>query len=305
MKYWAKELREVEELTDHRVKFELYAGGVLGDEPALVKMVQKGKLDIAAVTTFSLEELVPETLVLSLPYLFRDEYEMEFILGKYESIFAGYARERGIEILALLTAGSSPMFCTVPITNPEELQNKKVMCIEKSQFFTESLRSARWQSSVPLSLAEVEPALNSGKVEVVLGPPAMVVVMGWYPHIRYVVMESVAVGIGIGAFLINSDLYQNIPEKVRAVFWNFIREQRKKSLKRVWRDNEIAMLGLMKRGVKIIRWSPEDMEKMRKNAKAFWDYGVGKWYSRKLLDDIVQDLEAYRAAKGTGENKKH
>ena len=97
MKYNAKELREVEELTDHRVKFELYTGGVLGDEPALVKMVQKGKLDIAAVTSFSLEELVPEILVLSLPYLFRDEYEMEFILEKYESIFAGYARERGIE----------------------------------------------------------------------------------------------------------------------------------------------------------------------------------------------------------------
>ena len=131
----------------------------------------------------------------------------------------------------------------------------------------------------------------------------MVVVMGWYPYIRYVVMESVAVGIG--AFLINSDLYQNLPEKVRAAFTNFIREQRKKSLKRLWRDNEIAMLGLMKRGVKIIRWSPEDMEKIRDDAKTFWDYGVGKWYSRKLLDDIVQDLEAYRAAKGTGENKKH
>jgi len=295
MKYNAGELREVEELTDHRVKFELYAGGVLGDEPAMVKMVQEGKLDIAAVTALGLEGVAPETLVLSLPYLFRDEYEMEFILEKYESIFTGYARERGIEILGLFTAGSSPMFSTVPITSPEELQNKKVMCIEKSQFFTEFFRSARWQSSVPLSFAEVEPALNSGKVEVVFGPPAMVVVMGWYPHIRYVVMESVAVGTGV--FITNSDLYQSFPEEIRSTMTKFIREIRKKSLKRLWRDNEIAMLGLMKRGVKIIRWSPKDMEKLREDAKKFWDYGVGKWYSRKLLDDILRDLEEYRASK--------
>ena len=111
-------------------------------------------------------------------------------------------------------------------------------------------------------------------------------------------MESVAVGIGIGAILINSELYQNIPEKVRAAFWNFIREQRKKSLKRVWRDNEIAMLGLMKRGVKIIRWSPEDMEKVREDAKTFWNYSIDKWYPRELLEDIIRDLEAYRATKG-------
>lgn len=302
MKYFDKLLRELEELLDHRVKFEVYAGGVLGDEPAMVKMVQEGELGSTIVNTFSLEGVAPETLVLSLPYLFRDEYEMDFIIEKYESIFAGYARERGIEILGLFPIGSFQIFSTVPILRPDELRDKKVTSLKKSQFFTEFLRSARWQSPVPLSISEVAPALNSGKVEVIFGPPAVVVILGWYPHIRYVVMECFSVAIE--GFLVNTDLYQNLPKEVRAMFTKFIREQRKKMMDWCRRDDEIAMLGLMKRGVNIIRWSSEDMEKLRKNAKRLWDYGAGKWYPRKLLDDIVRDLEEYRAAKGTIENKR-
>jgi len=301
MKYLDKQMREIEELTDHRVKFELYAGGVLGDEPAMVKMVQEGELGSTIVNTFSLERVAPETLVLSLPYLFRDEYEMDFIIEKYESIFAGYARERGIEILGLFPIGCGQIFSTVPISGPDELTDKKVMCLEKSKFFTEFLRSHRWQAPVSLSLSKVESALSSGKVEVVLMNPAGAVILGWYPYIRYAVMECFAVAI-VG-LVVNSDFYQNLPEEVRSTITKFSHEQRKKSLKRIWRDNEIAMLGLMKRGVNIIRWSPEDMEKARENTKTFWDFGVGKWYPRKLLDDILRDLEEYRASKGTTENK--
>ena len=106
-------------------------------------------------------------------------------------------------------------------------------------------------------------------------------------------------------FFVNSDLYQGLPEEVRSTITKIIHEQRKRSMKQTRRDDEIAMLGLMKRGVNINRWPPEDIEKVREDAKTLWEFGIDKWYSRKLLDDIVQDLEAYRATKGTGENKKH
>ena len=298
-KYMDKQMRELEKLTNHRVKVKLYPGGVLGDESAMVKMAQEGELDGAVVTTSSLEEIAPETRVLSLPYLFRDEYEMEFILKKYESIFAGYARERGVEILSLFPVGCIQTFSTVPILGPYDLINKKVMSRKKSKFITAWLRSSLIQSLVPLSISEVEPALNSGEVEVVFGPSAGIVVMGWYPYIRYVYMgcDSVMI-VGI---LVNSDSYQSLPEEVRSTLKTLIHEQRKKMIKRGRRDDEIAMLGLMKRGVNIIRWSPEDMERVDKDAKTFWDFGVGKWYSRKLLDDILRDLEEYRAAKGATE----
>ena len=281
-----------EALRGHHVEVELQPGGILGDGPAMIKMVQEGKLDGTFVINISLEEVVPEALVLTLPFLFRDEYEAEFIIEKYESTFAGYARERGIEILVLAPAGCVRLFSTVPILVPNDWRGKKVMCVKGSEFSCSGPR----ESTVPLSISEVESALSSGEVEVVFATPAMLVVMGWYPYIRQVIMECIS--FGNGAFLVNPDRYQSLPEEARATMTKLIREQRKKILKQIWRDNEIAMLGLMKRGVNIIRSSPEDMEKVREYAKTSWDFGVGKWYPRKLLDDIVRDLQKYRAAKG-------
>ncbi len=299
---YMKYAMEVEMLSDYSIKIELYAGGVLGEEPAMVKMVREGELDGALVSTISLEEVVPETLVLQLPHLFRDEYEMDFILENYEAIFAGYARERGIEILGLFPVGCIQTFSTVPILGPYELINKKVMSRKKSKFVKALLRSSLFQSPVSLSLSEVEPALNSGKVEVVFAPPAAIVILGWYPYFRYVVMGCDSVMI-VG-LLVNSDSYQSLPEEARSTLTKIIHEQRKKMTKRGRRDDEIAMLGLMKRGLNIIRWPPEDMVLVREDARTFWDYGIGKWYPRKLLDDILRDLEAYRAAKGTNDNKR-
>ena len=283
---YMKYAMEVEALSDHRVKIELYAGGVLGDEPAMVKMVQEGKLDGAFVNTFSLEEIVPEALVLSLPFLFRDESEMDFIIEKYETIFAGYARNRGMEIFALYPLGFSPTFSTIPILGYEELKNKKVMLLKKSKFVAAYLRSFNLKSLVPLSISEVESALNIGEVEVIVTPPTALVIMGWYPYIRYVVMNLDA--NMIGGFLINSELYQSLPQKVRTTLKKMFGQQRNKMLKLFRRDDEIALLGLMKRGVKIIRWSPEDMEKVREDAKTLWNFGIDKWYPRELLEDIIR-----------------
>ena len=298
-KYMDEKLEELEKLTSLQFKFKLYPGGVLGDEPAMVKMVRDGELDGAFVSTFSLEKIAPEFLFLTLPYLFRDEYETEFIIEKYEPILAGFARKQGIEILALFPIGSAQIFSTVPISRPDKLRDKKLVCPEESKFFTDVFRTFRWQSPVPISFSEVESAFTNGKVEVVLANPASAIIFGWYPYIRYTVMGCFAPVTA--AFLLNSNLYRSLPEEFRSKLTIFIREQGKKMLKRARRDDEIAMLGLMKRGVNIIRWSPEDMGKMRKNAKAFWDFGAGKWYPRKLLDDIVRDLEEYRAEKDTTE----
>ena len=285
MKYFEKEMRELEALTNHRLKFELYTGGVLGDQPAMVKMVRNGQLEIALLSPSGLAEAVPETLILSLAFLFQDEFEMDFILEKYEPLFAQYAHERGIEILGISPGGCSPIFSTVPISG--DIREKKVMTVKKW-----TLSSG--ENRIPLSFSEVEPALNSGKVEVVFGPPAVVVTMGWYPYIRYAYMTCAA--SLVGALICNSEIYQDLPKEIRSVIAEFMQKQRKTNLKRIRRDNEIAMLGLMKRGVKIIQIPPEKMERQREATKPSWYSGVGKFYSRELLNNVLRDLEAYRAA---------
>ena len=125
--------------------------------------------------------------------------------------------------------------------------------------------------------------------------------MGWYPYIRYVYMTCFTSPVGAAIF--NADSYQNSPEEIRSLITELIQKQRKPILKQVRRDNEIAMLGLMKRGVKIIQLQPELIEGRHEAMKPYWDSGVGKFYSRELLDNILRDLEAYRTGQNRMENK--
>ena len=61
-------------------------------------------------------------------------------------------------------------------------------------------------------------------------------------------------------FIANLDVYQELPKKDRTIVKEFIRTQSRRGLKSIRLDNEIAMLGLMKRGVKMIRVPPEEIE---------------------------------------------
>ena len=115
-----------------------------------------------------MDEVAPETLLLSLPFLFRDEYEMDFIIEKYEPLLAGYARERGIEILGLFPIGPAQIFSTVPSSGLDELRDKKVMCLEKSKIFEEFFHTFGWKSPICLPFSKVEAALSSGEVEDVI-----------------------------------------------------------------------------------------------------------------------------------------
>ncbi len=297
MKYIQKACKEFEEAIDGRLKFALYAGGVLGDEFDIVKMVQNGELDGALVSSFCLEKVVPEILVLTLPpLLFDDEFELSAILDKYEPIFAQYALERGIQILALFPVGCHWIFSSVPISGPADLEGKRLMCLKESDFCPPD-GSDSYFSYVPLSQSEMESALSNGKVDVVYGHPALAVIMGLYPYVRSVITGRYCLCPMIVAAIVNPAAYHRLPEKTRSMMSSAIGEQREKVLKQGRRDNEIAMLGLMKRGVKIIQLTPEEIADTRKAVQPSWSVGVDKAYPRELLDDIIRDLEAYRAAK--------
>lgn len=62
----------VEEATDGRVQFEIFANGELGGEADVTEQVQMGSVDMSLVTTGVLGDFYDDLSVLDLPFLFRD-----------------------------------------------------------------------------------------------------------------------------------------------------------------------------------------------------------------------------------------
>ena len=81
---WVEELRQVawqwERVSGGRVRLKIYAGGVAGEEPDMLRKLRIGQLQGAALTQLGLGELEPDILTISVPFLVRDEGELDLLL---------------------------------------------------------------------------------------------------------------------------------------------------------------------------------------------------------------------------------
>lgn len=71
---------KLKQATDGRLEMKVYAGGVLGDADQTLQQVQLGAIDMIRVSLAPVTTIAPETSVLTLPFIFRDEDHMHKVL---------------------------------------------------------------------------------------------------------------------------------------------------------------------------------------------------------------------------------
>ena len=73
--------QRVEELTNGKVKVEIYPNNALGNEREMAESVLMGTIEMCCVTSDgTLPSWVPETQILSIPYLFANKKEAYYVL---------------------------------------------------------------------------------------------------------------------------------------------------------------------------------------------------------------------------------
>ena len=81
---WMKEIRKgaknIAKLTDNRVKFKFYTGGVMGNERTILKKMRVGQLQGGAFTATALTDIYQDAQIYNLPFLF-SENNCKFFLN--------------------------------------------------------------------------------------------------------------------------------------------------------------------------------------------------------------------------------
>ncbi|RKX71538.1 MAG: C4-dicarboxylate ABC transporter substrate-binding protein, partial [Spirochaetes bacterium] len=88
---WDNALRrmadEWSQITGGHVRVKIYPGGIAGDEADMVRKMRIGQIDAGVFTAFGLKMMVPETFVLTLPGLLKNDAELDFVLDNYVQRF--------------------------------------------------------------------------------------------------------------------------------------------------------------------------------------------------------------------------
>lgn len=183
---------KLKQATDGRLEMRVYAGGTLGDEEQTLQQVQIGAVDMIRVSLAPVSTIAPETGVLTLPYVFRDEAHMHRVLdgeiGKaITDKFDQDPRARMV-FLGWTDAGVRNMITKNPVTKPEDLKGMKIR-VQNSAISLATLK-AMGANPVAMGVSEVFSAMQTGVVDGTENNPPTFVAHNYLPVAKYYTLTS-------------------------------------------------------------------------------------------------------------------
>lgn len=293
---WMKQLRKgaalVEKHTDGRVVTRYYAGGTQGGEKDVVRKMEIGQLDGAALTSIGLSLIYPGIRVLQLPAFYQSTDEIDYVRARMWPHFREKFRARGYELGAPGDVGWIYLFSTVRVTTESELKSLKIWRWDGDPL-SRDLFAAVGLRGIPLSVPEVLGAFNTGKINAAFASPLAAVALQWHTKVRY--MSAVPVGYAVGAMVMRTAAWNKASPADREVQLKISRKLAKKTVRRVRSDNGRALDAMKRAGVRVTPARPDLERELDKKAEAMWGRWVGKLYSQRELDLVKKYRAEYRA----------
>ncbi|CAI2717944.1 TRAP transporter substrate-binding protein [Nitrospina watsonii] len=284
---------EVDKATNGEVAFKFYPGGVSGDEIDVIRKMRIGQLHAAGFTGVGLGQILPEVRVLDLPFLFRDDKEIEHVYDSMTEYFAGQFEKEGYVLLGWVPVGWIHFFSQKPIDNIEDLHDKKAWMWEGDPLVQETYKHLG-VTPFPMSITDVLLSLQTGMLDTVYASPVGALALQWFTKVRY--MSELRMGNATGAVLMTTRQFKKLSESQQKAVRDISRKNLKKLVQQVQQDNDRAIEVIKKNGLKVAPM-PSEAERQK-----FFDVGekvrkglAGNLFDQKLLDQVLTHLNEFRS----------
>lgn len=213
---WDKAFRrmgsEWKEATDGRVQLRIYAGGVAGDEPDIIRKMRIGQLNAAALTLPGLSDIDPAFDVFEIPLYYASHEELLSILDEMTPLLRERLEERGFVLLSWGHAGWVRLFSKRSVGSPADLEKQKLFV-----WGDEGRKVRVWRENgfdpVPLSATDIPSGLQTGLIEAVPAPPLSALALQWFRSTPFMLdLEIVPL---IGATVVTKKTWDSISEADR------------------------------------------------------------------------------------------
>lgn len=155
---------ELSKATGGKDNIKVFADSSLGSEKDTIEQVKIGALDMVRVSSAAFNGIVPESVIPSLPFLFRDiDHLRKTMYGPQgDKVLAGFDKA-GFVGLALYESGARSVYAKKPIKSIADMKGMKLRVIPSDLMV--SLVSAMGASPTPMPFAEVYTGLKTGLLD--------------------------------------------------------------------------------------------------------------------------------------------
>lgn len=286
--------REWNTITEGSVELKIYPNGIMGNEEDVIRKMRIGQVDAAIVTLMGLNQIVPDSFVLGLPFLIQSEEELDYVISEITPDFDEQFRKKGFEVLTWSKSGWIHIFSTDKVMDPTDLKDLKFGINSGQPEMIQAFKGMGF-NIVSMGTSGLMLALQSGMVEAYYAPPMASASYQWFALAPN--MVSLPFSPVLGGFIISSRSWNRIPRKYHAQLKASVDRVGKSFAAETVKMNDMAMDVMLENGL-IVNPVSSSVRKQWTNLFLLDDYsalvGEGKPISREVYDDFIGKMEAYR-----------
>ena len=297
---WHETLLEVAQqwkaLSGGKVTVRIYAGGVAGDEADMLRKIRIGQLNATALTTVTLNDIVPDIEAISFPMLVRTDGEFDYIIEKLGPEFEARLAEKGFKVLTWSSAGWAHFFTKEPVITPEDMKKRKLFMWGSDTTYLELLKASGF-NPVPLAITDLLPSLQTGLVDAFAAPPTAALAFQWFalaPHMTGFRWQPLP-----GATVISIKQWNQIPADLKPKLEEAARQAGARLQKRIRELEQEAITAMKDHGL-IVHAVPEEAEEEWRTLVREKGYPVfvGPRFSKEMFNTVRRLLDEYRQSRG-------
>ncbi len=270
---WMKNMRaaakEINEKTEGRVKLKFYPGGVMGNDKSVMKKIRLGQLQGGALTGGSLAVTYPDMQIYSLPMVFKNYGEIDYVRPIIDPILKQGMKKKGFTVLGISEGGFAYLMSNKAIRNIADLKKHKLW-IPEDDILNEALFRKMGVHPITLSLADVYTGLQTGLIDTIGATPTGALAFQWHTRIRSITDTPLL--YLVGALVIDNKRFNKIKAEDQIVIQTIISKTFASMDKANRKDNKNARQALLKMGTEFVK--PDEGE------ITLWD---------KLADEVIEE----------------
>lgn len=239
-------IKEVETKSKGRIKFKMYPGGIMGDEPDVIRKIRKGQLHGGMFTGYGIGRIYSPARVLEVPFLFKSTDESDYVRDQIMPEIEDGFKKNGFELLGWPEIGFIYFFSKHSINSFEDLEKSRIW-LWQGDPLGEAFFKASNIAPVPLSIIDVYTQISAkhGSIDTVFASPFGAIALQWHSKLKY--GTNIPLTNAIGGIIVSNRFYDKLPKDLKSllkstgeIVGNKIRQQARteniKSLK-ILKDN--------------------------------------------------------------------
>jgi TRAP-type C4-dicarboxylate transport system substrate-binding protein len=293
---WGKALNKLAkqwaDITGGEVELKVYHGGVAGSEGDVLRKLKIDQLQAAVLTSLGMNQIAPQIMALSFPFLIRTEGELDAVLLSMKPYLEEQINKTGYTTLAWSKAGWMRFFARQPVRTPDDMKKQKLSALEEAPPITNAFKAMGYQM-IAIPGNEVLVSLNSGRLDAVMQSPVIAGSYQLFPIAKN--MSNFNIAPFLGGIVISQTAWRRIPEKYHEDLLAVCRATERENDSIIQKLEADAVTTMRRYGLQTIELSESDKQKWYADVDRARPQIVGSTFDAATLGRIEAILKEYRA----------